>query len=113
MRIKKREIQKSYIKENTSNTTVGETNKGTQEKTNNTPNIKKSTEEINQFTEKIKATKKEIEATNSEIEATNSEIENGPIGAFMTVTENDSNGIEESIKSKRRIIKIIKVKDLK
>ena len=106
MRIKKREIQKSYIKENTSNTTVGETNKGTQEKPNNTANIKKSTEEINQSTEKIKATKKEIEATNSE-------IENGPIGAFMTVTENDSNGIEESIKSKRRIIKIIKVKDLK
>ncbi len=101
MRIKKREIQKSYIKEDTSNTTAP--------KTSNTTGIKSNDIKTND----IDKSTKEVEYAKKEIEAANAEIEDGPIGAFMTVSENDSNSIVESTKNKRRIIKIIKVKDLK
>jgi hypothetical protein len=101
MRIKKCEIQKSYIKEDTSNTTAS--------KTSNTTGIKSDDIKVND----IDKSTKEVEYAKKEIEVANSEIENGPIGAFMTVSENGSNSIVESTKNKRRIIKIIKVKDLK
>jgi hypothetical protein len=107
MRIKKSSIIEAVTNNvvgntptNTSNTTASNTSNTTNTQTTTT---NKSTPNITNL-EKSKEATKELKG---EVDDINKEIEDGPMGAFLTVNENNS-----SIKN-RKVIKTIKIKDLK
>jgi hypothetical protein len=116
---------------NTSNTTPTNTSNttGTQNNNTNKTNLPKP--------EEIGKSKKAVEDLDNEVDKINNKVKNGPMGAFLKggdgLTENDYpggedygdnyedqenflkdlNSLDESIKNKRKVIKTIKVKDLK
>jgi hypothetical protein len=121
MRIKKSAILEAVANTNTSNTTTTNTSIKTGNQNSNTNNLPKP--------EDIKKSEKALDNLKSEVGEINKEVENGPMGAFLKLSENDYpggedyekqqdflndlNNLDESIKSKRKVIKTIKVKDLK
>jgi hypothetical protein len=137
MRIKKSAILEAVANTNTSNTTTTNTSIKTGNQNSNTNNLPKP--------EDIKKSEKALDNLKSEVGEINKEVENGAMGAFLKLSENDYpggedygdipngrdievdaddyekqqdflndlNNLDESIKSKRKVIKTIKVKDLK
>jgi len=119
MRIKKSAILEAVANTNTSNTTT--TNTSTKTGNQNSNNLPKP--------EDIKKSEEALDNLKSEVGKINKEVENGPMNAFLKLSENDYpggddyekqqdflndlNNLDESIKSKRKVIKTIKVKDLK
>lgn len=102
-------IKKSSIIEAVTNNVVGNTSTNTSNTTgSNTSNTTNTNNKSNSPNianlEKSKEATKELKG---EVDDINKEIEDGPMGAFLTVNENNS-----SIK-KRKVIKTIKIKDLK
>ena len=133
-------IKKSAILEAVANATANtntSTTTGDQNSNTNKVNLPKP--------EDIEKSKKALDNLKSEVGEINKEVENGPMGAFLSLSENDYpggedfgdipngrdievdaddyekqqaflndlNNLDESIKSKRKVIKTIKVKDLK
>ena len=87
-------IKKSSIIEAASNPPINTSNT-TSKQTNNTTNLPKP--------EDVNKSKEMIDDLNSEVDKINKDLENGPISAFLKVNEGKI----------RKVIKTIKVKDLK
>lgn len=131
-------IKKSAILEAVANATANtNTSTTTGDQNSNTNDLPKP--------EDIKKSEEALDNLKSEVGEINKEVENGAMGAFLKLSENDYpggedygdipngrdievdaddyekqqaflndlNNLDESIKSKRKVIKTIKVKDLK
>lgn len=69
--------------------------------------IKKVNEEVDSDT--LSKTKSEIEDINQEIQSMNDELNDGPISAFLKKDDE----LTENVNKNRKVIKKIKIKDIK